>query len=292
MTKRLAYILGNYKLRPGAVPVILCPTSTNSNFHDIVERIRSAPRLPLSSSSTPSPTLSSPQQSASPPSQQPQPSASQSSTSEQPQQSNDDDTRWCTAYERASAVISSGKLTLDSKLGVFTVIGSSEPRVVRLHPKPTCSCPARAACYHIIAAQMAVGSAEKPHSKAINITRLRKNLRKRQDKTSGRKKPRLQDVDVVPADDMDDDTSAAVTAAVLSTVPRFRKLRRRRRKQQRRRIKKQRLNRSTHRLKICQTTQQMMRVNAAVEIHRCPSLKEIKRLWNGYSVTSATTGTT
>jgi len=53
---------------------------------------------------------------------------------------------------------------------------------------------------------MAVGSAEKPHSKAINITRLRKNLRKRQDKTSGRKKPRLQDVDVVPADDMDDDT--------------------------------------------------------------------------------------
>lgn len=211
--------LGNYKLRPGAVPVILCPTSTNFTFHDIVERIRSAPRLPLSSSSTPSPTLSSPQQSASPPSQQLQPSASQPSTSEQPQQSNDDDTRWCSAYERASAVISSGKLTLDSKLGVFTVMGSSEPRVVRLHPKPTCSCPARAACYHIIAAQMAVGSAEKPHSKAINITRLRKNFRKRQDRTSGRKKPRLQDVDVVPADDMDDDTSAAVTAAVLSTVP-------------------------------------------------------------------------
>jgi len=48
----------------------------------------------------------------------------------------------------------------------------------------------------------------------LNLTQLRKNARKRPDKTSGRKRPRLQDVDVVAAGDVDDATTSAVVAAV------------------------------------------------------------------------------
>ena len=45
--------LGDYELLPGASPVV-CSTSTDSTFHDIVERIRSAPRnQPLPSNITP-----------------------------------------------------------------------------------------------------------------------------------------------------------------------------------------------------------------------------------------------
>ena len=105
--------------------------------------------------------------------------------------------------ERASAIISSGGITLDAKLGVFTVSGTTEPRVVQLFPKQTCSCPATASCYHVLAARMAVGLAHENKRGLINLTQLRRNKRTRADKTSGRKRPRLQDVDVVAADDAD-----------------------------------------------------------------------------------------
>ena len=36
--------------------------------------------------------------------------------------------------ERAAAVMHTGRITLDAKLGVFTVMGTVEPRVVQLHP--------------------------------------------------------------------------------------------------------------------------------------------------------------
>ena len=57
--------------------------------------------------------------------------------------------------ERASAIISCGGITLDAKLGVFTVSGTTEPRVVQLFSKQTCSCPATMYLlreWHIIAA--------------------------------------------------------------------------------------------------------------------------------------------
>jgi len=38
------------------------------------------------------------------------------------------------------------------------------------------------------------------------------------DKTSGRKRPRLDDVDVVPAGDADDDEAAAIHAAIVPPV--------------------------------------------------------------------------
>jgi len=41
---------------------------------------------------------------------------------------------------------------------------------------------------------------EKP-PRVINLTQLRRNKRKRRDKTSGRKRPRVADVDIIPAAD-------------------------------------------------------------------------------------------
>jgi len=45
-----------------------------------------------------------------------------------------------TVRERAAAVINNGKIELYYKLGVFTVIGTSDPQVVRLFPQASCSC--------------------------------------------------------------------------------------------------------------------------------------------------------
>jgi len=103
--------------------------------------------------------------------------------------------------ERACRIIQSGKIALDSRLAVFTVNGTNEPRLVRLFPNESCSCPAQKSCYHIMAAQMAVGIREDKPKRPLNLTTLRRNKRKRADKTSGRKHPRVDDVDVVAADD-------------------------------------------------------------------------------------------
>ncbi len=124
-----------------------------------------------------------------------------------------------TTHERATAVINSSRITLDTKLGVFTVVGTKELRVVRLFPTPTCSCPAKGRCYHVVAACMSIGIHEAPPRRTINLTQLRKNVRKRPDKTSVRKRPRLHDVDVLAAGDADDATASTVAAAVRETTP-------------------------------------------------------------------------
>jgi len=81
-------------------------------------------------------------------------------------------------------------------------------------PSTTCSCPAQTNCYHVVAARMAVGLNETTKKKTVNLTQLRKNVRKRPDKTSGRKRPRVNDTDVVAAGDGDDATTSAVAVAV------------------------------------------------------------------------------
>src|SRR6218665_2954255 len=48
-------------------------------------------------------------------------------------------------------------------------------------------------------------------------TQLRKNKRKRPDKTSGRKRPRLDDVDVIPAGDIDQDELQDMLDEVIQT---------------------------------------------------------------------------
>ena len=47
------------------------------------------------------------------------------------------DTSVMTTRERARHVINQGNISLDTRLSVFTVVGTSEPRVVRLFPKVT-----------------------------------------------------------------------------------------------------------------------------------------------------------
>ena len=183
---------------------------------DIVDRIRGAalntttspasePEMSSSSSSAPSPSASAA-------------SDSQPSTSSVSDRVSDDqpaeETAMLSSIERAASVIESGRITLDCKLSVFTVVGTLEPRVVRLFPSVTCSCPSKGGCYHVKAAQLAIGLRESTSRKPLNLTQLRKNKRKRQDKTSGRKRPRADDVDVEPAGDADDDIAAIIANVV------------------------------------------------------------------------------
>ena len=122
-----------------------------------------------------------------------------------------------TVRERAAAVVNNGKIELNCKLGVFTVIGTTDPRVVRLFPQASYSCAADAACYHVTAARMSVGLVDEPQARRINLTRLRRNQRKRPDKTAGRKRPRVNDVDVEPAGDVEPGTLRQLQDAVMGS---------------------------------------------------------------------------
>ena len=82
----------------------------------------------------------------------------------------------------------------------------------------TCSCPAAGGCYHIAAATQAIGMRNDVQRRKLNLTQLRKNKRKRPDKTSGRKRPRTADVDVVAAPDADPSVASAATGHVDDDV--------------------------------------------------------------------------
>ena len=127
---------------------------------------------------------------------------------------NSQDPAALTADECAAVVISTSKIALDPKLAIFTVCGTSEPRVVRLFPTATCSCPAKTNCYHVLAAKMAVGITSNTQKRTLSLTQLRKNIRKCPDKTSDRRRPRLDDVNVVAADDHDSEQTAQLHAAI------------------------------------------------------------------------------
>jgi len=116
-----------------------------------------------------------------------------------------------TVHERAGRIIADGK-----RLRVFTVDGTNEPRVVLLFPRESCSCPARTSCYHITAARLAVGLSDSGTRHPLNLTQLRRNKRRRADTTSGRKRPRAGDVDIVPAGDVDEDVATALTATITA----------------------------------------------------------------------------
>lgn len=86
--------------------------------------------------------------------------------------------------ERARAVIEQNRISVDTKLHTFTVLGSAQPHVVTLFPKETCSCPSSTTCYHILAAKMCIGQADPQQSQhRINLTQLRKNARSRREKS-------------------------------------------------------------------------------------------------------------
>ena len=67
-----------------------------------------------------------------------------------------------------------------------------------------------------MAAKLAVGCGGDAKRRKLNLTQLRRKKRKQADKTSGRKRPRLHDIDVVPADDAEPEVTATLTAAIAT----------------------------------------------------------------------------
>jgi len=100
-------------------------------------------------------------------------------------------------------IIDNGKISHNEKLHVFTVEGTGgNAHCVRLFPKESCTCPATSQCYHILAARISIGlDTPNMKRKKVHLSQLRRNTRARKDKTSGRKRPRTSDYDVVPAPD-------------------------------------------------------------------------------------------
>jgi len=127
-----------------------------------------------------------------------------------------DDGLLATDLECAQKVLVEGKLSLDHRLQVFTVQGTLEPWLVRLFPAPSFSCPAAKGCYHIVAAKLAIGYGNDHQRCKLNLMQLRRNKCKQADKMSGGNWPRLNDVDVVPADDAEPEVTATLTAAIAA----------------------------------------------------------------------------
>ena len=91
-----------------------------------------------------------------------------------------------TQLERARFVIEQNRLTVDTKLHTFTVLGSARPHVVTLFPNETCSCPSTTMCYHILAAKMSIGLTEEHQPRwQINLTQLRIMLEVEERKSQG-----------------------------------------------------------------------------------------------------------
>ena len=85
-------------------------------------------------------------------------------------------------------------------LGTFTVMGFSDvPRVVRLYPTEYCSCGVKTTCYHKIAVKKSIGLEIETRRK-INLTELKRKRKPKGEGKSGRKGPRANDYDVIPAD--------------------------------------------------------------------------------------------
>ena len=109
------------------------------------------------------------------------------------------------SYFLCRAINDGGLISHNEKLQSFTVKGTSgNVHAVRLFPKASCTCPAsESSCYHILAARsrMSIGMKEKSSHHRVNFTMLRRNTRSKKDKTSGRKRSRVDDYDITPGPD-------------------------------------------------------------------------------------------
>lgn len=97
---------------------------------------------------------------------------------------------------RARNVIENNKISFNAQMHIFNVEGTQgDVRVVKLHPKETCSCPANGTCYHIMAAKLSLGIKEIPTTKENrNFTKLYKSAKgKKASVKSGRKRVRMAD---------------------------------------------------------------------------------------------------
>ena len=106
----------------------------------------------------------------------------------------------------ANRVIFDKGIALVPEMGGFIVKGENNKLyAVKLFPKESCQCPATGRCYHIIAARKSINvPTESNKIQEFNLNKLQKRSRKRADKKSGRKKPRVGDLDnsrIFPASD-------------------------------------------------------------------------------------------
>jgi len=99
---------------------------------------------------------------------------------------------------RAQDIIINNKITFNAQMHVFNVEGTNGTiRVVTLHPKETCSCPASGMCYHIMAARLSLGIKENSTTdKSRSFTQLYKSGKGKKTSKSGRKRPRIGDKEV------------------------------------------------------------------------------------------------
>ena len=106
-------------------------------------------------------------------------------------------------YASYRTIIDDGRISHNEKLRTFTVEGTGgNPHAVRLFPTPSCTCPTSgSSCYHILAAKISIGMEDINPCHKVNLTMLRKNVRSKKDKTSGRKRPRVDDYDITAAPD-------------------------------------------------------------------------------------------
>ena len=96
----------------------------------------------------------------------------------------------------AQSVIEEKRITFVPDRHAFLITGSTNTTyAVMLFPKETCQCGSTATCHHIMAARLLLGMKSDYETKTLSLKQLRKNIRKRVDKKSGRKKPRLLDYD-------------------------------------------------------------------------------------------------
>ena len=101
----------------------------------------------------------------------------------------------------AKMVIKNKKIICVAERSVFLVEGTKgDFYSVTLFPKEKCPCLSKGTCYHIIACRIAIGLPPGTKSKQhVNLTTLKRN--KRNKLKSGRKKPRIDDIDVTRAPD-------------------------------------------------------------------------------------------
>ncbi len=78
----------------------------------------------------------------------------------------------------------------NSNLKCFTIRSFRDPEkiyVVKLNPKPTCTCPFKGKCYHILACQISIGNEDFSDKSSLNLSELTKVSEKSKHSKSGKK---------------------------------------------------------------------------------------------------------
>ena len=104
--------------------------------------------------------------------------------------------------------VENGNVSFVQQQKAFMVTGTQRKvYAVTLLPKEKCQCPSTTQCYHILAAKMYIGDDIENKPRVVNLRMLSKRSLKRNDKKSGKKKPRRNDYDnaeVLPAPDSEE----------------------------------------------------------------------------------------